>query len=630
MNAKADYLIKKGLMYENGKPVISLGVSYYASYHPQKVPVLESGDREGEMRKDLAQIREAGFNTVRCGALGNIRRSGEQAEVSFPFIDSMLREAEKVGLGFTVRLQGYDMILGDYKDGTMLDSNGNEMPFHWGWFVRNCMNHPGVIDDNRLGTRCSAEHFSKFPSVLAFQIYNEPAYPWKSSEYTSDYDYNPHTIEAYRQWLKENGLRDTPPPRQKPQGGENMEEWKKWRLFNMQRLNDFLCQVGNFAKLGSPDKEVFTCHMPCPLESENATRGEDYFVVSQGMDLLGLTTYLPFEGPEYFTSVMTLDCTESAAAVFGKTAWTIECNGRTKMTDVQWERETYCILGSGHKGIHYYQWRADYPFEGSPEPQAFGILWADGTKTEKFETVIKMNKLINSISNELALSGKIRSKAAILYSNNTMVHQDAVRGSGKKMIDSIKTIYKMFREKYIAVDFVRAQDIVTNPLDIQLLIVPQIDGLDEKEIELIGNFPDRGGYVAVLDERSGDKFFFQRDRALLTSILSGNPSGNTFNIDELLESCSISPQIKLSGSPFPIDVKLLGSEQALIITLINYNPEDIADPFEITLKTDMPSTADFITTSGSIRLDCESVEDHWIKVKIPYLKTGAFIILKNC
>ena len=63
------YTIRKGVLYHDGRAQIALGQSYYPSYHPQKVPVPPTGDRLGEMAKDLRAMREAGFNVVRMAAL---------------------------------------------------------------------------------------------------------------------------------------------------------------------------------------------------------------------------------------------------------------------------------------------------------------------------------------------------------------------------------------------------------------------------------------------------------------------------------------------------------------------------------------------------------------------------------
>ena len=172
------YTIRKGVLYHDGRAQIALGQSYYPSYHPQKVPVPPTGDRLGEMAKDLRAMREAGFNVVRMAALGDVTYDQGKVSVDFPLPDAFCRMCEEQDLGAMIRLQGYSMNLRNFPDATMVDQQGQPMENAWSWFIRNCVNHPGIIEDNRMGTRASAAHFAAFPAVCSFQIYNEPIPTW--------------------------------------------------------------------------------------------------------------------------------------------------------------------------------------------------------------------------------------------------------------------------------------------------------------------------------------------------------------------------------------------------------------------------------------------------------------------
>jgi hypothetical protein len=225
--------LKNGILYENHRPVFALGQSYYPSYHPQKVPVPPEGDRIGALQQDIKEMADAGFNLVRMAALGEVKRNGEAVQVDFPLVDAIIDRAEAVGMATMVRLQGYGVNLSGFDDETMLNENNEEMPFHWGWFVRNCLNHPGILKDNEDATVASAAHFKNKPSVVSFQIYNEPAYPTEHF-----YDYHPYSIAAWRTWLVERGYKTAQeaakldPPRKRPAPGEDKANWIQWRLFH--------------------------------------------------------------------------------------------------------------------------------------------------------------------------------------------------------------------------------------------------------------------------------------------------------------------------------------------------------------------------------------------------------------
>jgi len=105
---KKQYYIQNGKLICNGEPVFALGQSYYPSFHTAKYPVPPEGDRIGEMKKDLEQMAQMGFNHIRFAAIGDTRLD-EKGEVlvNTPFVDAMIEEAKKNGISTSVRLQGY-------------------------------------------------------------------------------------------------------------------------------------------------------------------------------------------------------------------------------------------------------------------------------------------------------------------------------------------------------------------------------------------------------------------------------------------------------------------------------------------------------------------------------------------
>ena len=64
------YQIKNGILYRDGKPTLGIGVSYYASYHPEKRTLPPGADAIGEMRLDVRDMAQAGFNHIRTAANG--------------------------------------------------------------------------------------------------------------------------------------------------------------------------------------------------------------------------------------------------------------------------------------------------------------------------------------------------------------------------------------------------------------------------------------------------------------------------------------------------------------------------------------------------------------------------------
>jgi hypothetical protein len=644
------YKMIKGILHADGRPVIGLGVTYWGSYHPLKIPVPNERDRIGEMKKDMEGIRNSGFNIVRTIARGEVKQQGGTIITDFPFTDRMIRKAEELGLACLVRLQGYAMNLGGYDDGIMLNQHDEKMPLYAS-FLMNCVNHPGVIADNERGTLASARHFAGATPVVGFQIYNEPAYP----QHVGVYCYHPYSIQRYREWLVENGIQSpeeaarAEPPRKRPEKGEDAGEWVRWRIFSMERLNGFLCDIGKKAKEGYPEAAVFTCHIVRPFLPYNACRGEDYFQTAEGMDFLGITHYLEAKGATYFTSSMALDGAESSAAIFGKTLWLLEYSAHTTLPPAEWERAAYNALGSAVKGIVYYQWRADYPYKDGPEANAYGLLYNDRTPTAKFDGALRMNALINRLSTLFANAKKVRSGIGILYSNSGFAYYDARDNpsdldtkpdfSHFTMASPIppewsdryaffmQKIYTAFKKQRIAADFVRACDLKSNPLDIAVLIIPSMKGLNEEEMAGIEEFMEAGGVAYVYEDWSG----WYR------------PCGRSFSdhretmVDAfgLLKRHGISAHVTLQGDPEYLDVKLLqGSldgSRYFIVSLIHYDPDEKPIPAgEVGLTVDLPVDVErqavFLTPDRTEKLIPEKKDDR-IRLNLPAITTGALIVM---
>lgn len=564
------YQMKNGILFRDEKPVFALGQSYYPSYHPQKVPFLPEDDRIAEMEKDLRGMKEAGFHLVRMAALGDVRLEAGEVKVQFDLPDAFCRMCESLDLASMVRLQGYSMNLRGFEDGDMVSAQGETMPFHWGWFIRSCLNHPGIYEDNEKGTVASAAHFADFPSVVSFQIYNEPAYPHEGF-----YDYHPATVAAYRVWLAEKGLAAEDPPTERPAAGMDPMPWVRFRMFLMERMTRFMCDMSDRAHEGYAGAETLTCHMSCPVTPGAAVRGEDYFDTAKGMDILGITSYLPHRGPSFHQAGLQLAMSESAAALYGKHTWIIEYNARTGMPPAEWERETYAAIGQGIKGILYYQWRADYPFADGPEPEGFGMLYNDGRRTAMFDTAVAMNRLIGRLGEEIVTARKARSGVAILYSHHQNAYTDAtdngdianVRHCHEESILSLRALYTLLSQRSLPVDFLRAEDLQANPLDARTLLIPTVRGLPEAELDQIEAFSRSGGAV----------YAFQRDLMAFVPFVRNEVSVlhgvliEQYDLGTLLEVARVTPPASVSGHSC-VDARILHGDGYALCVLTNYDP----------------------------------------------------------
>lgn len=501
------YSIQNGLLCRDGKPVFGFGTSYYPSYHERKVPVPEDGDRTGELKKDIAGMAAAGFHIVRCAALGDVWYENGKTASSTPLIDAICEEAEKDGIGVMIRLQGYSMNISGYSDTMMIDSEGKPMDKgKWYNFVRDSLFHEGIKRDNDNGTAALARHFKEFPSVIAYQTYNEPHYPSGGI-----LDYHPATLNAYREWLKlkfpELAEKYAEPPRSRPaEKGADTLPWVIWRLFSMEALSDFLGHCSDVAKTAS-GLETMTCLTTDPTNASNAARGVNFFDSAERMDALGITQYYMISKPEAFIANMNLDLAYSAAAVYDKPMWIIEYDARTDIPPENFRRLTYLAVGSGCKGIMYYQWRGDHVFPDSPEGNGFGLLNCDGTPTPNYPNALNVISLVSKLSDYIVSAKKYDSGVAILHSDYAYMNADAAENTGSestfgklenRQLSKTLRIYTELRKLGVAPGFLRAEDL--EKMKPRVVIVPSWKLLSDIEREELQSFSEVGK-VILSDEQ---------------------------------------------------------------------------------------------------------------------------------
>lgn len=613
------YLLKNGILYIDGKAAFGIGSHYYPSYHSQKVPVPESGDRLGEMKKDFADMKAAHVNIVRTAALGNFFAEGNEVKGDFPLGKAIAEELSGLGMALTVRLNGYDNGIEEYSDEKMLDENGNALPDSWSQFITNSVCHEGAKNSNAKVTEAGAGFFGRFDNVVGFQIFNEPAFPCNGF-----YDYNPHTVEEYVKALEEKGKSgaDLNPPRRRPTYEESAESWIEWRLFNAEKFNDYLNFLADAAKKIKPSAETFTCMTCCPVQIGSSMRGADYFRIAEKMDMVGITLYLKCNGAFYYEHSRVTDYAESAAAAFGKHFWLIEYDARTDMSARDFEVETYAALGSGTKGIMYYQWRGDYIFEGSPEPNGFGMVYNDRTPTKKFDSAIKMHEMIYRLSDKIVLKERVRQGVGILFSEHANAYYDAVCNGGNKNawsgcesnIFSTMGIYRSFKRLFVSLFAVRGSELNNLPFKLNALIIPAENGLSSDEKKQIEQFRKDGGAVFYYDEYLDSfKPFDFCDKWL-----------EAFEIADLYAVKIASVEDK------KVDLKFLQDQNEYAVSVIDFaeNEREITN-LEITFLAEIKGkTCLMVSGDESVELPVLHCGDKK-KIVVPKLKNGAVIFAEK-
>lgn len=576
------YSVKNGIFYKNGKPTITVGVSYYASFHPDKVTVPEGGDKIGEMKKDIRDIADAGFTHIRTAAIGKAHWEEQLFCQDTAFIDQLIEEAADHGIASFVRLHGYSMNHRGHENARPLNQEGKAVAADS--FVQDTLNHPGLNADMDEATRQMARHYAKGRDVLGFQIFNEPHIAWVG--HPDQFDYHPLTIAAWRKWLAEKGY-CTPeeaaqmnPPAAPPAPGEDPHPYAWFRQFGVENMDAMLCRLNQCAREAAPGSESFTNYWDATLGRRSVSCWGDWFGCAKGMDILSLDIYSQLRGQDYYWTSCRLDSVESAAAAQGKHAWIMEYCCRTHMNVQDYEREMMAAIGSGYKGINYYLWRADL---GGPEMQLGGMVWNNREKTKKYDEAVKVNHLINRWGEELARCEKLRSGAAILYSLHGAAYCEAMP-EGERKNPWYRQMYARYielKDQGVTADFIQAEDLERNPLGIRLLFVPCLEALDEQEKAWVSAFA-RKHPVILQDNRFHPDCGEEMNGLSLISDWCHRPSTkryapqelrSAFRLPELLDFAGIYPAVRAHARRNALACQVLMEQGAahplLALSLLN-------------------------------------------------------------
>jgi len=623
------YCLKNGILYKDGEKTFGLGESYYPSFHPSKFPVPPEGDRIGEMKKDLAMMAEIGFNHVRFAALGDVSLDERgEAVVSTPFIDAMVEEADQNGISVSVREQGYVVNLRGFDGVEMVDWSGKKQETVWSDFIRTTLCHNGILEDNRAHAEALSRHYEKYPNMVAFQIYNEPHYPG-----TQMYDYHEETIKAYRKWLIEKGILteveagDYQPPRGRREQGARM--WALWRMFARDCLTHFLNTASEGSKQGSA-LPTYTCMTNDQIAKRAAYRGCDMFANAKAMDLVGYTCYFHGRGIDYYPLCLLTDIAQCAAELEGKESWCIELDSRTYIPIPLYNRSTYTVIGSGAKGIVYYQWRGDCPVPGVPHPNSCGILNYDGTKTHNFENAANVNKYIIGMNDLIMGTKRAHEGIGLLHSDYAIYLCDArENGERQARCGDIKNSYlleytevhKQLRQAGYNVTVTDAEHLDENKFGIKVLYVPYINMLSPEEKAAVERFRERGGEVYMISYPCWDGacIGYAKYEGKLES-REGLTLDSMCSVYDVADLTGVSPKVA-SQDPY-LGVQRLEGDGYHLIVLTNISVA--RDRIRARLRVDIPFTeARFYAMDGEKTVSISGNE-----LTVEDVSDGGIIILK--
>jgi beta-galactosidase len=511
-----------------------------------------------EWRRDLQQIRDLGFNTVRTWAEW-AHAEPRRDQYRFENLRLLFELAEEVGL--RVFIQMYADSAPDWvgrafphthfvaQDGTAIPSQA--APGY-------CTDHP-EISDRVLGFYTEVARIaSEYPSFYGWDLWSEPhIINWANIDYiqNAQFCYCEATQARFRRWLQAKyGSLDAlnrawyrgfeawdhvEPPRFSTI--LSYTDYIDWKTFIYERLARDLGARYDAVRAGGSDG-VITSHaaissiLTSPHLGVGAT---DDFLMAEHVDFYGVSIYPKHSRPEWhwphWRLMTVLDFQRSANRM--NRGWyigemqagdgTIALLLSDPVTPADHRIWAWSSIAKGARAINVY---AYYPMSSGYESGGYGLIHLDGTLTERAVSTGAIARLV-ATNQELFLNARpVPARVGIVYNPLSQMVGGAQRREDfpEAHQSSLIGYYRVFAEHNIPVDFIHRNELERGDLSsYRLLVVPYPIMFTEAAAAGLRRFVEQGGH-AVAEARLA----WNDDRGHAAEIIPGAGLHEVFGVRE--------------------------------------------------------------------------------------------------
>jgi beta-galactosidase len=465
-------------------------MSVWYSGGKARAPMLEqiTAQSEAEWRKDLQQIRDLGFNTVRTWVEWTAcePRSGEY---HFENLRLMARLARENNLKLLI--QAYvdsapDWVGRKFPDSHFVAQNGAAIPSQASPGF--CFDHAGVRQAVLDFYRAVAREVKNDPNFIAWDLWSEPhIINWAIIDYipNASFCYCPHSQKRFREWLQgkygtldqlnrawyrtfEDWQQVEPPRFGTILSYRDYIDWKSYIAVKL--AEDLGMRARAVREVDS--RPVVTSHAAVPSLFTTPAGGDgipDDRMMAAQLDYYGTSIYPKHSTPSTHWSLMTrtvaVDFTRSmnlknGGFYIGELQGGYGVRGTIvgdPITPGDHRTWIWSILAKGARAINIY---AYYPMNSGYESGGYGLINLDGTPTARSRTAGEIARTVTRNAPLFLESRPVAAQVAILY--NPIAHMVGGEQSGAMrgaMRYSLTGVYRAFFEKSIPVDFLHAMDL---------------------------------------------------------------------------------------------------------------------------------------------------------------------------
>ncbi len=454
-------------------------------------------------KRDLVQIKELGFNTVRTWVEWQ-RAEPQPGEFRFDNLRLLMELAEEVGL--KVIIQMYADSAPDWagkqnpdarfmaQDGSLVESQAA----------------PGFCTDHSAVRRAvlgfyteTARVANEYDNFYGWDLWSEPhIINWANIDHVpnAQFCYCPHTQDRFRQWLAAkyesldalniawhrsfNEWEDVSPPRFSTI--LSYTDYLDWKTFIYEKLAEDLRMRYDAVREADPDN-VITSHAAVSsiiISPHMGVGATDDFLMSGSVDYYGVSLYPKHNHPERhwpaWRVMNMMDFTRSANR--NNDGWyvgelqagkgTIALMVGDPVTPGDHRVWIWSAIAKGAKAINIYAW---YPMSSGYESGGYGLVNLDGSLTNRAMEAGYLASMVDRHQDLFLDSRPVPAEVAIVYNPLSQMVGGAQRRDDFPMAhhNSLLGYYRVFAENNIPVDFIHRNELESGDLSqYKLVILP--------------------------------------------------------------------------------------------------------------------------------------------------------------
>jgi len=550
-------------------------VSTWYSGGKARAPMLSeiTENSEEEWEKDLLQIKNLGFNTVRTWVEW-AHCEPKKGKYNFANLKLLADLSQEIGLRFIIQLyvdSAPDWVGKKYPDGMYEAQNGTKVKSQAAPGF--CSDHPGVRESVQNFITETAKIASQYSNFHGWDLWSEPhIVNWAYINYVPNvqFCFCENTKSKFRDWLKSKyeNLENL-----NKAWYRNFEKWQEvepprfgtilsytdfidWKNFIYEKLANDLGM--RYAAVRRADKtHVITSHAAVPsifYTPYNGYGATDDFLMADNVDFYGTSLYPKHNHPsrhwEPWKFMIAVDFSRSAnwknkgiyVGELQAGKGTIGLNIGNPITPGDHRIWMWSAIAKGAKAINVY---AYYPMSSGYESGGYGLINLDGSLTERAIAAGKTAQIITDNKDLFLNFNPVKSEIAILYNPLAQMVGGEQRHTSWDMHQlSLFGYYRIFAENNIPVDFIHRRDLEKEDISqYKLLIVPYPLMFTEKAANKIKMFVEGGGN-AVAEARLA----WNDERGFATEIIPGMELDKVFGVRETKVEMKDKFNIKLVSS----------------------------------------------------------------------------------